>query len=276
MKQMLRSHFGIAAGAVAAAGFVAGFLALPSKAGLPPGAHVEQSQAAFTDYKKESPGTIRKITLADLPEPYATQSADNRPHIVPRPADAWPKALPGFTVTQYVTGLQQSAADPARAQWRSVRGGERAGTHPRAARIGQGWQGANRIDHSWTGLTQPFGIAFYPPGPQSTVRLRRQHRLRGALPLPQRRPEGARRAADHRSGHPFRRPADRRRSLDARYRLHSAMAAKCSSRWVRIPMTTMPITTRRNSIAPTSWSSIRMAAAGAFTRRASAIRWASP
>ncbi|MGO4880366.1 MAG: PQQ-dependent sugar dehydrogenase [Bryobacteraceae bacterium] len=161
---MLRSHFGIAAGAVAAAGFVAGFLALPSKAGLPPGAHVEQSQAAFTDYKKESPGTIRKITVADLPQPYQTKSADNRPHIVPRPADAWPHTLPGFTVTEYVTGLTNPRLI------RRAPNGDLfvAESEPGRVRVlrGLGKDGkAQTVSIFVEGLTQPFGIAFYPPGP---------------------------------------------------------------------------------------------------------------
>ena len=53
-----------------------------------------------------------------------------------------------------------------------------------------------------TGLNRPFGIAFYPPGAEPEVRLRRQHRLGRPLPLPERRHEGARTAEDDR-------PADR-------------------------------------------------------------------
>ena len=36
-------------------------------------------QEAFTDYTKEKPGTARKITVADLPAPFATKSAGNGP-----------------------------------------------------------------------------------------------------------------------------------------------------------------------------------------------------
>lgn len=38
-------------------------------------------------------------------EPYQTKSADNRAHIVPRPANAWPQAMAGFTVTEFAAGL---------------------------------------------------------------------------------------------------------------------------------------------------------------------------
>lgn len=58
-------------------------------------------QAAFADAKTLTPGTFHKITPADLPAPYATKSATNFPTVVPRPADAWPKAPAGFKVELY-------------------------------------------------------------------------------------------------------------------------------------------------------------------------------
>ena len=49
-------------------------------------------QSAFTDYSQEKPGTRRKLGVADLPEPYATPSADNGPNgpanMIARPKDA--------------------------------------------------------------------------------------------------------------------------------------------------------------------------------------------
>ncbi len=57
--------------------------------------------AAFDDYRSEKPGTFRKITVADLPKPFATESSRNNPHVVPRPADAWPQAPAGFKVELY-------------------------------------------------------------------------------------------------------------------------------------------------------------------------------
>ena len=54
-------------------------------------------QSAFVDYRDMKPGTFRKITTADLPEPYATSCAGNGPSVVSRPSDAWPKAPAGFS-----------------------------------------------------------------------------------------------------------------------------------------------------------------------------------
>ncbi len=62
-------------------------------------------QAPFTDFRYQAPGVQRRITAADLPAPYATASAGNRPTLVRRPADAWPLAPKGFTVSLYAEGL---------------------------------------------------------------------------------------------------------------------------------------------------------------------------
>jgi glucose/arabinose dehydrogenase len=147
-----------------AAGFVAGFRVLPLLSGGTPGATAQPSQQPFTDYRHEQPGTIRKITLADLPESYRTQSADNRAQIVARPADAWPKALPGFTVTQFATGLQNPRLI------RRAPNGDLfvAESEPGRIRVLRGISAdgkAQTMEVFAAGLSQPFGIAFYPVGP---------------------------------------------------------------------------------------------------------------
>ena len=48
---------------------------------------------------------VRKITLKDLPAPFATPSAPNGPQVVARPEGAWPQVLEGFKVEQYASGL---------------------------------------------------------------------------------------------------------------------------------------------------------------------------
>ncbi|MGC2297992.1 MAG: sorbosone dehydrogenase family protein, partial [Acidobacteriaceae bacterium] len=62
-------------------------------------------QAAFTDYTREQPGVRRHLTVADLPEPYASKGVDNGPDMVERPDNAWPQAPAGFKVDMYYTGL---------------------------------------------------------------------------------------------------------------------------------------------------------------------------
>jgi glucose/arabinose dehydrogenase len=159
----LRSHLPMTTILCAAAGFAVGFWALPFLSGGTPGATVQQAPAPFTDYSHEQPGATHKIDLADLPEPYRTQSADNRPHVVARPADAWPKALPGFTVTQFATDLENPRLI------RRAPNGDLfvAESEPGRIRVlrGIGADGKAQTEEVFaTGLTQPFGIAFYPPG----------------------------------------------------------------------------------------------------------------
>jgi hypothetical protein len=50
----------------------------------------------FTDFHGEQPGRIHHITVADLPQPYATKSSAVFSRPVPRPPDAWPQAPAGF------------------------------------------------------------------------------------------------------------------------------------------------------------------------------------
>src|SRR6202161_3556822 len=82
-------------------------LTIPLLAGMrAPAQETLTGQAAFTDYTKEHPGVRRKVTVADLPQPYATESANNAAAIAPRPDGVWPQTLPGFKVEQFATGLE--------------------------------------------------------------------------------------------------------------------------------------------------------------------------
>src|ERR1051326_8244984 len=63
-------------------------------------------KAAFSDFSQQKPGIFRKITVQDLPEPFATRAADNGPSLVRRPDNAWPQALPGFKVELYASNLK--------------------------------------------------------------------------------------------------------------------------------------------------------------------------
>ena len=118
----------------------------------------------FTDFRYEKPGTIRKITVQDLPAPFATKSAGNDPTIVPRPEGVWPQAPKGFKVGLYATGLDNPrlirtapngdffVAETEKGQIMVFRGITADGK-PKTTSIFA------------SGLNEPFGIAFYPPGP---------------------------------------------------------------------------------------------------------------
>ena len=117
----------------------------------------------FTDFRYESPGTTRKITPADLPAPYATRGVGNGPRMVPRPADAWPKAPAGFKVELFASDLKNPR------QIRVAPNGDIFVAETSAGRIrvfrGIGADGKPKQTEVYASdLNAPFGIAFYPPG----------------------------------------------------------------------------------------------------------------
>ena len=125
--------------------------------------HLLVGQSAFLDYRTLKPGVFRKITAADLPQPFATESARNNARIVPRPADAWPQAPAGFKVDLYASALEGPR------QIRVAPNGDFFVAESRAGRIsifrGRGQDGRpQQVSVFATGLRQPFGIAFYPGG----------------------------------------------------------------------------------------------------------------
>lgn len=121
-------------------------------------------EAPFTDYRFEKPGTIRHITLQDLPAPYATESATAGPKVVARPENAWPKAPEGFKVELYATGLNNPRL------MRTAPNGDvfLAETSAGDVKVFRGLTADGKpqqVQIFASGLTTPFGIAFYPLGP---------------------------------------------------------------------------------------------------------------
>jgi glucose/arabinose dehydrogenase len=118
----------------------------------------------FTDYRGEKPGATHKITPQDLPVPFETKSVDNGPKLVPKPSSAWPEAPPGFKVEQYATGFENPRlirpapngdlflAESGPGRIKVLRGVDSSGK-------------AETVEVFATDLKQPFGIAFYPLGP---------------------------------------------------------------------------------------------------------------
>ena len=125
--------------------------------------HLLVGQAVFVDYRSMRPGTFRKITTADLPKPFATESARNPPTLVPRPADVWPQTLPGFKVDLYATGLDGPR------QIRVAPNGDFFVAESRAGQV-KVFRGVDKggkpkqVSVFATGLNRPFGMAFYPSG----------------------------------------------------------------------------------------------------------------
>jgi glucose/arabinose dehydrogenase len=118
----------------------------------------------FTDFRYEKPGTVHKITVNDLPQPYATKSSYNGPKVVARPENVWPVALPGFKVDLYAAGLDSPRT------LRTAPNGDvfLAEKDPGRIRVFRGMTSDGKAEQSAVfagGFKNPYGLAFYPPGP---------------------------------------------------------------------------------------------------------------
>ena len=56
------------------------------------------------DWTQDAPGVRHKITLEDLPPPYATESAQNGPRVARRPPGAQLRVPAGFKIEEYASG----------------------------------------------------------------------------------------------------------------------------------------------------------------------------
>ena len=124
---------------------------------------VRTGAAAFGDWKDDAPGVRRHITAADLPKPFATQSASRSARVVAAPAGALPKVPRGFEVSIFASDL----AGPRllrTAPNGDVFVAEMQAGRIRVLRAGGGSPHAEAATTFADKLSLPFGIAFYPPG----------------------------------------------------------------------------------------------------------------
>ena len=120
-------------------------------------------EAAKGDWRTDAPGVRRKLTLADLPLPFATPSVDNGANVVARPAGALPQVPAGFKVDLFASELSNP---------RMVRVApngdlfvvESSANRVRVLRDADGDGKPEVVEIFADGLKQPFGLAFYPPG----------------------------------------------------------------------------------------------------------------
>src|SRR3984893_14365570 len=127
-------------------------------------AQILRGEGSFNDWSNEQPGNRYLIKISDMPKPYATDSAPNQSKVVPRPADAWPKVPLGFKIDQALTGLNSPRTII------TAPNGDLfvAESMPGRIRVMRGFGPDGKVltnEVFATGLTMPYGIAFYPPGP---------------------------------------------------------------------------------------------------------------
>jgi glucose/arabinose dehydrogenase len=130
--------------------------------GAQAGAGLLEGTAAFGDWHADHPGTRRLIRPQDLPAPNTAESARNSVRTVRRSNDQKPIVPNGFEVNLFASNL----AGP-----RLIRvapNGDVFAAESSAGRIRvlrAGGSGEAQATVFASGLNGPFGIAFYPPGP---------------------------------------------------------------------------------------------------------------
>ena len=120
--------------------------------------------AALGDWRTDAPGVRRHLTLEDLPQPHDTPSVDNGAPMVGRPEGAWPKAPAGFKVelfAEHLNNPRKIVTAPNGDLFVAESGANRV----KILRAADGASKAETISVFTEGLRQPFGIAFYPAGP---------------------------------------------------------------------------------------------------------------
>lgn len=119
--------------------------------------------AAWGDWTSDAPGVTRKITVDTLPAPGATRAGVAPPAVVARPAGAKLSVPPGFTVAEF-------AKLDAPRQLRTAPNGDVFAAETEAGRLKvlRTTDGADKpaaMEVFASGLDRPFGVAFYPVGP---------------------------------------------------------------------------------------------------------------
>src|SRR5579872_882961 len=133
------------------------FLAIvAARADLPP--PVLSGADAYGDWSTDAPDVVRRLAPTDMPAPYASKSVANPPHLVARPEGAWPKVPEGFKVTAAFTGLNAPRL------LRRAPNGDMFLALTEAGEVRVLRPGGDPVFAK--GLNRPFGIAFYPPGPE--------------------------------------------------------------------------------------------------------------
>ncbi|ESQ82625.1 hypothetical protein AEAC466_15915 [Asticcacaulis sp. AC466] len=111
------------------------------------------------DWRQDAPGVVHRVTVADLPKPFASESAGNGPKYVAPADDFLPKVPAGFTVSVFQTGLERPR------NMRTAPNGDLYVTEAGAGRLSV-YRNKNGVlsrvrETVAEGLDDPFGIAFH-------------------------------------------------------------------------------------------------------------------
>ncbi|MGH9896275.1 MAG: PQQ-dependent sugar dehydrogenase, partial [bacterium] len=138
-----------------------------------PSTAVRVGPDAFGDWREDAPGVRRHIRPGDLPAPKSEAEDEeanvrNAPKVVSRPAGATPKVPAGFSVSVYASGLNQPRVirkAPNGDIFVAESGGESRVGRIRVLRASDGAATPAQQETFADNLNRPYGIAFYPAGP---------------------------------------------------------------------------------------------------------------
>jgi glucose/arabinose dehydrogenase len=149
--------------AAIAVAFSAAFVALPTS-GWAADTKPLVGKDAFVSWQEAKPGVSYLIKPGDLPAPFATEAASNAPGVVPMPKDAKPVVADGFTVEMVADGFEQPRVIRTAPNGDLFVADSSANTI-NVLRVAKDSAKPTEKSVFATDLNQPYGIAFYPPGP---------------------------------------------------------------------------------------------------------------
>jgi glucose/arabinose dehydrogenase len=125
---------------------------------------LKKGKAAFGSWKDDKPGVTRLISPDDLQAPDESKSADNSAEPITMPEGAKPLLPEGFSAELVASGIESP---------RTIRVAPNgdifvADSKANQIRVFRLEEGAAKVEEDGIfagGLHQPYGIAFYPPGP---------------------------------------------------------------------------------------------------------------
>lgn len=127
--------------------------------------NLRTGNAAYGDWQTDAPGVIRRITVNDIPPPLDTPSAANRSKVIPKPADAALKTMSGFTVEPFVTDMHGARVLRVAPNGDIFLSRSRPDGKVMVIRAKPGAAKPEQVETFAEGITDAYGIAFYPPGP---------------------------------------------------------------------------------------------------------------
>jgi glucose/arabinose dehydrogenase len=126
--------------------------------------NVLKGEEAFGDWHSDRPGVRRLLKVEDQPPPADSESAQNPPDKVEMPEGVRPKLSPGFKAEMVASGIENPRVVRIAPNGDLFVADSKA-NQVRVYRLVEGSARPAKEAIFATGLHKPYGIAFYPPGP---------------------------------------------------------------------------------------------------------------